>query len=202
MRPSIRYVSIVAIWIWGMNTAFAQSLPSDVGVEVVASSEVASPGQPFSITMSVTNHGAVPVELVYFASNELRDAYLDLPNVNPTCVLLTSVGDGTEGVFYYFTWMVGMFGEGPLKPGERRQCSFTTALTTDAPPQVVIAFEMTFNFSDSDPNNDRAAVTVRRGDPVPVLVSTNSTAAMTLLAVFLTFVAGLGLRFGNARRPR
>ena len=157
----------LAIWLTlatiQLHVGFAEAqftVPADVSVSLVATPSVGlETGQPFTLTLSVTNHGPDPVDLLLLTSAEFRDEFDSSVATNDCTDLAVVVYDG-KSYYYKFWWFPTT--EGVLEVGATRTCHITLGLSSLAPDTFEFGFEVSPSFQDFDPSNNSASVTLRR----------------------------------------
>lgn len=189
----------LAIFAAAGGVSYAQQiiLPSDVGVTLSATptSDLA-PGEPIDMTLTVTNYGPAPITNLELTSSDFVDELQFVSEDLQECYLALVVVDTITGSFYYYTeWLVtGLPGQPPFIAGETLICHFQIALTAQASPVLPFSFGLPNFIGDSNPSNDRAAVSLQRvgapaggAAPVPAL----SPAMLLLLAGLLATAVGI-----------
>ena len=169
-------------------------LPSDVAVMLSAAPSMdLVPGQAIDLTLTATNRGAIPVNLVILTSSDYVNEIRPLSFDEIECYLILTVVDGGTSFFYFLSWDVANPGVGspPLEPGESRTCHFQLSITSQAPPVFPFGFGLASEFMDTDPSNDRATVYLRRRGAELTPIPAASPIGLLLLAGFLAISAGV-----------
>jgi hypothetical protein len=152
-------ISIVAL----LCSAPARSqvaVPSDVSVHLTAApSTDLITGQPFTLALSVTNHGPDPVTRLLLISSDFKDEFDSSVASNDCTDLGVVVTDGKSS-HYNFWWYPTT--EDILEVGSTRVCHITLGLSPLAPASVNFGFSVAFFYEDLDPSNNSASVTLRR----------------------------------------
>ena len=171
-------------------------LPTDVSVSLSAEPTVdLHAGDIISFTVSVTNNGPEPAHPLALGSSPIYDE-LDVFGGTADCDyrLVLGVADGTDFFYYFLTWFPVFLEDDPLPVGATYYCYFTLPYTQWAPNEFPVTFSISDRvFTDLDPSNNSATVTLHRARQgvVPTPVPTLSSHALMALA---------GLLIGLVRR--
>jgi hypothetical protein len=180
----------VAIMLW-LPSAYGQFVvPADVSVQMSAAPSTGLiTGQPFVVTLTATNHGPAPVDLLLLTSTAFRDEFDSSVATNDCTDLGVVVYDG-KSYYYKFWWFPTT--EGVLEVGVTRTCHITLGLSSLAPDILEFGFEVNQSFEDLDPSNNSASVTLRRASatPLPAL----SVPGLLVVLVGLAVAGGLAAR--------
>jgi hypothetical protein len=165
-------------------------LPTDVSVSLSAEPTVdLHTGDIVSFTVSVTNNGPEPAHPLALGSSPIYDE-LDVFGGTADCDyrLVLGVVDGTDFFYYFLTWFPVLLEDDPLPVGATVYCYFTLPYTRWAPNEFPVTFSISDRvFTDLDPSNNSATVTLHRARPgaAPTPVPTLSPLALMALAGLL-----------------
>lgn len=136
------------------------TVTSDVSVDLAAApSTDLMTGQPFTLALSVTNHGPDPVTRLLLISSDFKDEFDSSVASNDCTDLGVVVTDGKS--FHYNFWWYPTT-EGILEVGSTRVCHITLGLSPVAPDSINFGFSVAFFYEDLNPSNNSASVTLRR----------------------------------------
>lgn len=170
-------------------------VPSDVSVALSAAPNAGlAPGDEILVTLSMTNLGPELVARVLVISSDIYNEY-DPYQAYVECEgLAVTIGETLPQ--YYNYWWYPALTLPPMQVGETRYCYLHLFLTEHAPPSVSLTFALPYFYSDLDPSNNSATVTLRRAGaaatPVPTL-------AFALLFLLATLLAGPALHKTRSR---
>jgi hypothetical protein len=143
-------------------------VPSDISTTLTASPTTnLRPGQLINFTMTVTNHGPVPVTRLVITGSNVYEEFNPYAASND-CGLITAVVDLQITFYYYFSWYLTPPppASANLAVGETRTCHFIQALTSRAPRVTPFSIGLPDFYVDPNPSNDRSTVyLVRALDP-------------------------------------
>ncbi|TAH45469.1 MAG: hypothetical protein EYC71_06245 [Gammaproteobacteria bacterium] len=161
------------------------SVPSDVSVHLVATPNSGLvTGQPFLLTLSVTNHGPNPVTRLLLISTDFQEEF-DSSIASNDCIDLGVVV--TDGQSYHYNYWWYPTTEGMLDVGSTRECHITLGLSPLAPDTFEFGFAVPEFYEDLDSFNNFDSVILRRASATQ-LPALSPPALLTLLAGLL--VAG------------
>lgn len=161
-------ISILAL-LYSAPARSQVTVTSDVSVDLAAApSTNLITGQPFTLELSVTNHGPDPVTGLLLISSDFKDEFDSSVASNDCTDLGVVVTDGKS--FHYNFWWYPTT-EGILEVGSTRVCHITLGLSPLAPDSIDFGFSVAFFYEDLDPSNNTASVTLRRASvtELPVL---------------------------------
>jgi hypothetical protein len=144
-----------------VTTAHGQfTIPADVSVQMSAVPTAGLlTGQPFVVTLTVTNHGPEPADPLMIISSAFTNK-LD-PSVGEIdCPYMGVVVSDGETYYYQYAWIPTI--GGAIEIGQTLTCHITLALSASAPDIYVFGFEIPSFIEDLDPSNNSASVTLRR----------------------------------------
>ncbi len=176
-------------------------LPSDVSVALTAEPSVnLQSGQRITFTISVTNHGPQPVDQLAVRSSAIYDELDVFTASSSDCEgdIILAVVDLQDSFYYLYTYYAA-FQESPLAVGETRICHLNLEYTQWAPAVFPVTFAMR-SYTDLDPSNNSATVTLRRAvdvKPVPAL----SPTWLGLLMILLMATVWIGRLSRSANPP-
>jgi hypothetical protein len=168
-------------------------VPADISVSLGAepSMDLVS-GQPINFTISATNHGPNAANTLLISSSEFTTEF-DLSNAQSDCQgLVLAVADTEFGFFYYYDWYVS--DGGSLQIGETRSCHLSLLVSTSAPAVWSFGFELPEFFTDINPTNNSASVTLRRALAEPTPIPAVSPLGLLLLGGLFAFVGTFARR--------
>lgn len=142
-------------------SAYGQfTIPADVSVRMSAAPTTGlMPGEPFVITLSVTNHGPEPADPIIVISTAFTNEFDDSVGTVDCPYMGVVVTDG-KTYFYEYAWIPTI--GGAIEVGQTLTCHLTLALSANAPDIYVFEFEIPSFIEDLDPSNNSASVTLRR----------------------------------------
>ncbi len=168
------------------------SIPSDIAVALTASPDVdLVPGEPITFSVSTTNLGPEPVNLLLLISSDFYDQFgpSDVPNDCPGLVVVVSDGETFHYNFWWYPTDAGI-----LAVGETRVCPITLTLTSQAPPTMQFSFGLPYFITDLNPANDSATVTLRRAIAAAAPIPALSPATLLVLTALLAACGGIAQR--------
>lgn len=190
----MKTLSIVALLICACGPVSAQPvlLPSDLAVSLTAHPDSGLlPGQATTLTLSVTNHGPVVLELFELASSPIFSEF-DLTTAWTDCpVLILTVVDLFDGFYYYYSWLPVW--KTPLAVDETRECHLRLPATTALPSMMPLSFGLADYWTDPNPGNNEATVVIRRAAE-PTAVPTLSIPQQLVLLLTLGALAWRSFR--------
>jgi len=157
-------------------------------------------GQPIDFTLTVTNIGPNQINDLLVESSNFVFEFGAFSQVTGDCFLLTRVSDTTTGFFYNLDWFVtgSSTGSKPLAVGQTVTCHFRTSLSSSAPTTTLFSFGLPSYYTDVNPANSRATVTLQ--EVLPVVPTISRLAEMLLGALLLAVGSSIVRR--DERMPR
>jgi len=182
----VRFILTLAsfsLLLW-LPSAYGQfTIPADVSVRMTAAPTTGLvTGEPFVITLSVTNHGPDPVDFMVLISTDFQEEFDSSVASNDCSGLAVVVSDG-KSYHYNFWWFPTS--EGVLEVGATHVCHITLGLSPFAPDIFEFGFAIPEFFEELDPSNNSASVTLRRVAATQLPVLSPTSLLVLLIALIL-----------------
>lgn len=170
-------------------------LPSEFSILLAAEpSAELEPGDRITFTLTAANQGPYPIDNLSFVSSPIFDQ-LDIESAsvaNCDGTIVMAVADLEDTFYFLYFWYAATLDSEPMAAGETRSCQLSLDYTQRAPPVFPVTFETTI-FTDENPANNSATVTLRGAvaapTPVPMLRQAGMAALLVLLAALGTMAA-------------